>query len=167
MKHQKKLSMEIHSLSQVRFCGSRQWNRVQYAKYLSGLVRNPYLWNGRGESRTDQREKSNWQVHKTLSSHMGSSGGHMHKCVLCCAVLSCSVVYNSVNSWTVTRKAPLFMRILKARILEWVAMPSSRGSSQSRDRIQVSHIAGRFFTIWATREAPGILQWTEKVSYMD
>ena len=43
--------------------------------------------------------------------------------------------------------------ILQARILEWVAMPSSRGSSQPRDWNQVSHIAGRFFTIWATREA--------------
>ena len=32
-------------------------------------------------------------------------------------------------------------------------MPSSRRSSQPRDRTQVSHIAGRFFTIWATREA--------------
>ena len=32
-------------------------------------------------------------------------------------------------------------------------MPSSRGSSQPRDRTQVSRIAGRFFTIWATREA--------------
>ena len=44
--------------------------------------------------------------------------------------------------------------ILQARILEWVAMPSSRGSSQSTDQTQVSCIAGRFFTIWATREAP-------------
>ena len=42
--------------------------------------------------------------------------------------------------------------ILQARILEWVAMPSSRGSSQPRNRTQVSHTAGRFFTIWATRE---------------
>jgi len=39
------------------------------------------------------------------------------------------------------------MGILQARILEWVAMPSSRGSSQSRVQTQVSHIAGRFFTI--------------------
>ena len=39
------------------------------------------------------------------------------------------------------------------RILEWVAMPSSRGSSQPRDQTQVTHIADRFFTIWATREA--------------
>ena len=43
--------------------------------------------------------------------------------------------------------------ILQARILEWVAFPFSRGSSQSRDQTQVSRIAGRFFTSWATREA--------------
>ena len=43
--------------------------------------------------------------------------------------------------------------ILQARILEWVAFPLSRGSSQSRDGTQDFHIAGRFFTSWATREA--------------
>jgi len=36
--------------------------------------------------------------------------------------------------------------ILQARILEWVAVPFSRGSSQNRDQTQVSHIEGRFFT---------------------
>ena len=41
--------------------------------------------------------------------------------------------------------------ILQARILEWVALPSSRGSSQSRDWTWVSHTAGRFFIIWTTR----------------
>ena len=40
--------------------------------------------------------------------------------------------------------------ILQARIMEWVAFPFSRGSSQLRDQTQVSHIAGRFFTSWAT-----------------
>ena len=40
--------------------------------------------------------------------------------------------------------------ILQARILEWVAIPFSRGSSWPRDRTRVSRIAGRFFTIWAT-----------------
>ena len=45
------------------------------------------------------------------------------------------------------------MGILHARILERVAMPSSRGSSQPRDRTQVSCVAGGFFTIWATRDA--------------
>ena len=44
--------------------------------------------------------------------------------------------------------------ILQVRILEWVAISFSRGSSWPRDQTQVSLIAGRFFTIWATREAP-------------
>ena len=43
--------------------------------------------------------------------------------------------------------------ILQARILKWVAFSFSRGSSQPRDQTQVSHIAGRFFTSLATREA--------------
>ena len=42
--------------------------------------------------------------------------------------------------------------ILQARTLEWVAFPFSRGSSQPRDQTHVFHIAGRFFTVWATRE---------------
>ena len=46
--------------------------------------------------------------------------------------------------------------ILQARTLEWVAFPFSRGSSPPRDQIQVSCIAGGFFTSWATREAPVI-----------
>ena len=48
--------------------------------------------------------------------------------------------------------------ILQARILEWVAISFSRGSSWPRDRTQVSCIAGRRFTIWATREALWILR---------
>ena len=43
--------------------------------------------------------------------------------------------------------------ILQASVLEWVAFPFSRGSSQPRDQTQDSHIAGGFFTSWATREA--------------
>ena len=44
--------------------------------------------------------------------------------------------------------------ILQARILEWVAISFSRGSSQLRDRTWVSCIAGKCFNLWATREAP-------------
>ena len=43
--------------------------------------------------------------------------------------------------------------ISQARILEWVAIPFSRGSSPPRDQTQISCLAGRFSTIWATREA--------------
>ena len=57
--------------------------------------------------------------------------------------------------------------ILQARILEWVAFPFSRGSSQLRDQTQVSCIAGGFFTSWATREAHlwknPVLFWHHKI----
>ena len=43
--------------------------------------------------------------------------------------------------------------ISQARIVKWIAISLSRESSRLRDRIQVSCIAGRFFAIWATREA--------------
>ena len=43
--------------------------------------------------------------------------------------------------------------ILQTKILERIAIPFSRGSSQSRNRTQVSYIAGRFFTSWTTKEA--------------
>ena len=56
-------------------------------------------------------------------------------------VLSHSVMYTSLQPM-----APLSMGILQARIQDWVVMQSSRGSSQPRDRTQVSHIAGGFFT---------------------
>ena len=71
--------------------------------------------------------------------------------------LYCAVLYHSVVSISSRPygacQAPLSMGILQARIPEWIAMPSSRGSSQPRDKTQVSRIAGGFFTSWATREA--------------
>ena len=62
-------------------------------------------------------------------------------CLTLCNPMDCSPPGSSVHG------------ILQARILEWVAIPFSRGSSQARDQTQVSCIASRFFTIWATREA--------------
>ena len=70
---------------------------------------------------------------------------------MCSWLLSC--VWLFVTPCTVVRQAPLSMGILQARIPEWAAMLSSRVSSQPRDQTQVSYIAGRFFTSWATREA--------------
>ena len=43
--------------------------------------------------------------------------------------------------------------ILQARILEWVALPFSRGSSLPRTWKQISCIRGRFFAFWDTKEA--------------
>ena len=71
--------------------------------------------------------------------HMSPSGGGMrredvcmpstHTLGVCCAVRSRLVLSESVTLWTVARQASLSMRILQARILEWVAMTSSRGYS--------------------------------------
>ena len=69
----------------------------------------------------------------------------MHETPWCVFLVAKSV--NSATPWTVAHQAPLFMGILQARILEWVAMPSCRGSSQPRDGTRISHIAGGFFTI--------------------
>ena len=62
-------------------------------------------------------------------------------CLTLCDPIDCSPPGSSVYG------------ILQARILEWVAISFSRGSSQPRDRTQVSCIAGRCFVLWATREA--------------
>ena len=72
--------------------------------------------------------------------------------VLCCAE-SLSHVQFFATPWTEAHQIPLSVGILQARILKWVAMPFSRGSSQPWYQTQVFHIAGGFFTIQASREA--------------
>ena len=62
-------------------------------------------------------------------------------CPTLCDPMDCSLPGSSVYG------------ILQARILEWVAIPFSRGSSQLSNRTQVSRVTGRFFTVVATREA--------------
>ena len=64
-----------------------------------------------------------------------------HLCPTLCNPMDCSLPGSSVHG------------VLQARIQEWVVILFSRGSSQHRDQIQVSCIAGRFFTIRATRKA--------------
>ena len=54
--------------------------------------------------------------------------------------------------WTIAQQAPLSMEFSRQKILKWVAISFSRESSWPRDRTWVSHIAGRFLTVWATRE---------------
>ena len=57
-------------------------------------------------------------------------------------VLSHSVLSNSATPWTIVHQVPMYMGILQTRILEWVAMPSSRVSSHPRDRTWISCTAG-------------------------
>ena len=62
-------------------------------------------------------------------------------CPTLCNPMDCSLPGSSVHG------------IFQARVLEWVAISFSRGSSRHRDQTPVSLIAGRRFTVWATREA--------------
>ena len=61
-------------------------------------------------------------------------------CPTLCDPMDCSLPRSSVHG------------IFQARVMEWVAISFSRGSSQPRDQTWVSCIVGRRFTIWATRE---------------
>ena len=61
-------------------------------------------------------------------------------CLTLCKPMDCSLPGSSLHG------------ILQARVLEWVAISFSRGSSRPRDRTRVSHIPGRGFNLWATRE---------------
>ena len=63
------------------------------------------------------------------------------------AVLVAQSCLTLCDPWTVARQALSVHGILQARILKWVAIPFSRGSSQPRDRTQVFCIASRFFTV--------------------
>ena len=82
--------------------------------------------------------------------------GHRYACVKRVLLLhftfkvaqSCPTLWDSMD-YTVRG-------ILQARILEWVAIPFSRGCPQPRDQTQVFRIAGGFFTNWATREAKNL-----------
>ena len=71
-------------------------------------------------------------------------------CVSSCLRLVTQLCPTLCDPWTVAIQAPLSMGILQARIPEWVAVFSSRESSQPKGQTQVSHTAGRFFTVWAS-----------------
>ena len=67
--------------------------------------------------------------------------------------VSCSVTPDSLKSHGLSPLGSSSMEFFRLEYQSGLAIPFSRGSSQPRDWTQVSCIAGRFFTIWATREA--------------
>ena len=74
-------------------------------------------------------------LHKWVRSEVAQS------CLTLCDPMDCSLPGSCVHG------------IFQARVLEWVALSFFRGSSWPRDQTLVSCIAGRHFTVWATREA--------------
>ena len=111
---------------------------------------------------TDEGIKKVWYVYTHTHTHTHAHTHTQWNTVLCWVTQSCPTSCNPMDC-----SPHLSMRILQAWRLAWVAMPSSRESSQPRDQTQVSHTAGRFFTSWTTREAPnGILLSMKKTEIM-
>ena len=81
------------------------------------------------------------EIKLSTLDHWKSKSEVAQSCPTLCDPMDCSLPCSSIRG------------ILQARILEWVAIFFSRRSSQPTDQTRVSHIAGRHFTIWATREA--------------
>ena len=71
-------------------------------------------------------------------------------CCSCLVTKSCPTLWDPVDC---SLPGSFLHGILQARILEWVPISFSRGSSRTRDWTRVSGIAGRHFNLWATREA--------------
>ena len=102
----------------------------------------------------DTEMDSMWQIRLTTHIQEGTAnsvpdgeGEVAQSCPTLCDPMDCSLPGSSLHG------------ILQARILEWVATSFSRGSSQPRDWTLVSHIAGRCFNLWATREAQTSTKW--------
>ena len=106
-------------------------------------------------------DKGAWQatVHGVAKSRTWLSNFHFTLSHYVCGNLLLSE--SEVTQWVPTLCDPMdcsppgssVCEISQARILDWVAISFSRGFSRPRDRTQVSGIAGRRFTVWATRES--------------
>ena len=100
------------------------------------------------KERVGQQKEDAWQPEDFVSACFSLFRNLNKKYILFSG--TCSV---KVSHSVMSNSATTIHGILQARTLEWVDFPLSRGSSQPWDRTQVSCIAGRFFTSWATREA--------------
>ena len=84
--------------------------------------------------------------------HVGGLYTESGVLALCC--VSRSVISDSLRPHGLQPPCSSVLRTLQARILEWVAISFFKGPSRPRDQTRVSYLAGRFFTIWATKETP-------------
>ena len=104
----------------------------------------PWTSHSNGRDSHQQTTKSKYEQKKTEVQVLWRYWKWSEVAQLCptlCHPMDCSLPGSSIPG------------ILQAEKLEWVTISFSSTSSQPRDQTQVSHIAARHFTIWATREA--------------
>ena len=115
------------------------WTKLLYFQKLIKSDNTKYLARVRNKGSFYSMLVGVWKVKVKSLSHVR----------LCCDPLDCGLSGSSVHG------------MFQARVLEWVVISFSRGSSWLRDWTLVSHIVGRCFTIWATRKA--LICWNPTV----
>ena len=121
-------------------------------------IPNSITWTHSREFLSDSNKDCAYSLYPSLEqnlmtfSNTGRIHSVCHTCVCVCVWMSCAVVSDSCDLMNCSPPGFFVHGISQARILEWVSIPFSRGSSQPRDWTWVSCIAGRFFIIWATRQ---------------
>ena len=144
--------------------GYNSWDRLKWGEAWQLRAKEGCSREGEGEP--DEVRKPGWgpgrgfaRQYKNFESYFRTNVSHWEVCIkgwgwcpfLCVLVTqSCLTLCDPADC---SPPGPSVHGILQVRIPEWVAMPFSRGSSWPKDRTQVSCIASRFFTIWATRKA--------------
>ena len=139
----------------------RWLNDITHSMDMSFTSPGSWWWTGRPgvlQSMGSQRVRHNWatelkplqwmflkkdspdSIEHHYQPHVRSTGLYSQQvCVsLCVHLYALSLVWLFAIPWTVAHHAPLSIRFFQARILEWVTIPFSRGSSWPRDRTRVS-----------------------------
>ena len=106
-----------------------------------------------GHKELDMTERLTHTHTPTFSNEESSKSESLvtESCLTLCDPMDCRLTGSSAHG------------VFQARVLEWVALAFSRGSSRPRDWTRVSHTVGRHFTVWATREVPKIANRDEKM----
>ena len=115
------------------------WNQGCWEKYQQSHICRGFP--GSSDSRECTCNVEDLGLIPGLGRSRGEGEGYPLQCSGLESSMDCSLPGFSIHG------------IFQARVLEWVAISFSRGSSQPRNQTWVSCIAGRHFTLWATREA--------------
>ena len=116
-----------------------------------------FFWQGLGNGRGVRKWKVSWVTNPNLSYLVVKSNTD---CMSANLLQWCPTLWDPMDY---SLPGSSVHGILQWRLLEWVAISFLRGSSEPRDQTRVSCIAGRFFTVWGTKEA---LVTYQKITYL-